>query len=263
MRKRMKLLDKFLKTLRKTAANHGFTCDVCKAEVFSYPNPRLCGVCLSRLDKNDGFSCPKCGRKTLAEGVCLSCKALPPRFTFACSPFSYEGKTAAILNRVKNGDRRIAHFFGDSMADEWIARFKQSVSTWKKEETLLLLPVPLTQEKRRERGYNQAEELAEAVCARLIENGYAAEMDVSVLEKRRDTPQQKHLGFSARAENVSGAYHVHKRKACQGKTIVLVDDVMTTGATGSECAKLLLSAGAKAVWFLTATSLPESKRSET
>ena len=258
----MKLLDKFLKKLRETAARNGFTCDACGAEVFSYPAPRLCGACLSRLDKNDGLSCPKCGRKTLAEGVCLSCKSLPPHFTFACSPFSYEGKTAALVNRVKNGDRRLAHFFGDGMADALIARLQSAREPLEENETLLLLPVPTTPEKRRERGYNQAEDIAEAVCARFTEAGYAAETDFSVLEKRRDISQQKHLGFAARAENVSGAYHVHKRKACRDRAIVLVDDIMTTGATGSECAKLLLSAGAKAVWFLTATSLPESKRSE-
>jgi predicted amidophosphoribosyltransferase len=60
-------------------------------------------------------------------------------------------------------------------------------------------------------------------------------------------------------ENASGAYHVHKRAFCKGRTILLIDDIMTTGATGSECAKLLLGAGAKEVYFLVAAATPEKK----
>ena len=70
---------------------------------------------------------------------------------------------------------------------------------------------------------------------------------------------RRDLNFSGRLENASGAYHVHKRTACKNKTILLIDDIMTTGATGSECARVLFAAGAAEVVFLTAAALPERK----
>ena len=65
------------------------------------------------------------------------------------------------------------------------------------------------------------------------------------------------MTYRERQENVSGAYRVHKRKACRGRTILLVDDVLTTGATGGECAERLFAAGAKEVCFLVAAAVPE------
>ena len=127
------------------------------------------------------------------------------------------------------------------------------------EEALLLIPVPLTKKRLRERGYNQASLLAERVFEVLLEKGYRVELREDILVKRRDTAQQKHMDFSSRMENVAGAYHVARRKACRGRSMVLIDDILTTGATGSECASRLLSAGAADVVFLTGASLPEQK----
>lgn len=89
--------------------------------------------------------------------------------------------------------------------------------------------------------------------------GVAVRLDAELLEKRRETELQKQKTRRERAENVHGAYHVKKRKECKDKTIVLVDDILTTGATGSECARLLLSAKASKVIFLVAAALPEQK----
>ena len=105
----------------------------------------------------------------------------------------------------------------------------------------------------------EAEELSETLCKRLQESGYGAELDTQILQKTRETAQQKHMDRKERQENVAGAYHVHKRKECRDRTIILVDDIMTTGATGSECAARLLGAGAKEVIFLVAASLPEMR----
>ena len=121
------------------------------------------------------------------------------------------------------------------------------------------MPVPITFAKLRERGYNQAERLAEVVSARLTAHGFDVEFIADVLEKRRETAPQKTKSFYERKENVAGAFFVHKRKVCKDKIVVLVDDVMTTGATGSACAEKLKNAGAKRVIFLTATALEELK----
>ena len=93
--------------------------------------------------------------------------------------------------------------------------------------------------------------------ARIIAAKLGLELDTETLIKKRETMQQKHLTEQERAQNLKGAFHVHKRKLVQDKTIILVDDVMTTGATGSECARTLMNAGAKAVVFLSVASLPE------
>ncbi len=250
-------LQKLKKKFRNFFKQNAFGCDGCGAELFDYPVHRLCAECEGKMRKNDGRICPKCGRKTLAEGVCLACKSRLPKFTKGFSPFVYRGESASFINRVKNGRPMLVSYFAERMAEYFMSEYKD-VKRFK-EETLLIIPVPMTNERLKKRGYNQAEELAEGVCMRLQENGYLVEMDTDVLQKLRDTSQQKHMGYMARQENVSGAYHVHKRKACRNRTVVLVDDIMTTGATGSECAAKLIGAGAKEVFFLVAMALPEMK----
>ncbi len=122
---------------------------------------------------------------------------------------------------------------------------------------LLLVPVPLTKTRCKERGYNQAVELAHSVYAYLQKHNYSARLELNALEKTRESGEQKHLGFLDRAKNVLGSYHLSKRKLLEGQAVVLVDDIMTTGATGSECARLIRGAGASAVYLLTAGALPE------
>ena len=254
-------LENIAESVRNFFRDQGFACDACGKELFEYPKIRLCQECAEKMRYNDGRICPKCGRKTLAEGVCLSCKSRLPRFSRGISPFVYRGETAGLINRVKNGTPTLAYYFAECMAkrlvDEYpsIEQFRQEEGT----EPLLFVAVPLTKERLRERGFNQAEELAKTICLRLQEAGYFVCLESDLLEKKKDTAQQKHMGYQARRKNVEGAYHVHKRKVCQGRTIVLVDDIMTTGATGSECAARLLGAGAKEVIFLVAASLPELK----
>ena len=99
----MKLLERGLDAYRKLRSKRGYTCDDCGREIFSYPTERLCEGCLSLLEKNDKSVCPKCGRKTLAEGVCLDCKRRVPPFARGMSAFVYGGETARLINRLKNG----------------------------------------------------------------------------------------------------------------------------------------------------------------
>lgn len=256
----MDWLKRLKKRIRTFANARGFTCDACGKELFDYPVHRLCDACEQSLRFNKERTCGKCGRKTLAEGVCLSCKTLAPRFDKGMSPFVYRGESASFVNRIKTSNPTLALYFAERMADCLIERCEELQGfLGEGEGDLLLIPVPMTKARLRERGYNQAALLAERVFEVLQEKGYRVCLREDILIKRRDTAQQKHMGFTARAENVAGAYHVADRVACRGQIIVLIDDILTTGATGSECASRLLSAGARQVFFLVGASLPEQK----
>lgn len=243
----MKLnFEEFGKRARALFSRRGYTCDCCGVEIFDYPNRRICDEC-NALMQTQAPRCVKCGRKTITEGVCLTCKRENPTFDVGVSPFSYENMTASMINRFKNGERYLSEFFSERMADA----LKNSGHF---SSDLLAVCVPMIEEKRLERGYNQAEELAQSLSKRL---GIAVDCDV--LTKRKETSEQKHLTRKQRQENVKTAFFVHKRALINGKNILLIDDIMTTGATGNACARVLKNAGAKKVIFLTAVSLNEQK----
>lgn len=264
----MKIFKELEKLIRRIDFQNGYVCDACGREVFEYPIHRLCAECEEKLHYNDARVCPKCGRKTLAEGVCLTCKRKLPKFSVGFSPFEYKGSTAALVNCAKNGKRTLAYFFGESMAEylknkgDALPAFhfsEQDNNKIESQDKLLIIPVPTTEDSLVERGYNQAEDMARVVFEILNEQGYAVEFDAQVLLKQKETRAQKQLKYAEREENIAGAFHVHKRKACKDRVILLIDDIMTTGATGSECAARLYGAGAREVLFLTAASVAESK----
>lgn len=242
-------LEKWADGVRFFASRRGYTCDGCGREVFSYPVKRLCDDCGAQLSRNEKSVCPKCGRRTVAEGLCLDCKARPPRFERGFSPFSYTGLVAGMLNRFKEGQRHLAWFFGEAMAAS-AADAIAGGGLIVPEKGLLILSVPASERRRRERGYDQAAELAKVV-GRLL----SSERSAGLVMVRETRPQKK-LTARERRANADGAYRAD-RKACAGRTVLLVDDLMTTGATADACTRALLKAGAERVYFLSAASVPE------
>lgn len=277
--KGMSKLLEWLARFRARNTRSGFTCDCCECEIFDYPLHRVCARCEKSFLENTGRFCEKCGRKTLAEGICLSCKREAPAFKLGVSPFVYFGEVASLINRVKNGNRRLACYFGERMATRFLEAVPEAKmrfgegryavnefplgigddgKRWKEGETLYIAPVPTTEESRRARGYNQAEELAQAVAEQLVEEGLTIAYCPNALEKR-ETSEQKKLSFSERVKSAEEAYRVQDRSLWKDRTVLLVDDIMTTGATGSACARRLYKAKAKEVFFLVGASLPEKK----
>ena len=244
-------LKTWMEKLRKATYKRGFVCDCCKAELFDYPHTRVCKSCEDTFFRNTLHTCTVCGRHTETDGVCLVCKEHSPTF-IGISPFVYLGDTAGTLNRIKNGNRRLSCYYAQQMVNAFANAYGIL-------QEVVFLPIPMTKEKLRLRGYNQAQDLAEAVEEEWKNAGGTATLYTDVLIKTRETEAQKHLSLRAREQNLQGVFHLTKRALLKGKTVILIDDIMTTGATGDVCAELCKGAGAKEVYFLCVASVPEKQ----
>jgi ComF family protein len=201
----------------------------------------LCAACWERLPRHRGRVC-LCGRPLLAGGAgpCGRCRRGLTSFESGASLGPYEGTLRTLLHDLKyRGRRRLAARLAEALLREAAVR---RVLT----EDAVLAPVPLHPRKRRERGFNQAELLARELAARS-----GAEVCAGALVRRVDTPAQAGLSAAARRRNVARAFAVRQRARVAGRTVVLVDDVLTTGATALACARALAGAGARAVRVLT------------
>jgi ComF family protein len=114
-----------------------------------------------------------------------------------------------------------------------------------------VVPVPLSKGRKRERGFNQAELIASAVA-----HEAGLPLRARLLTKTKERPPQAGLSASARRSNVASAYRARLPRSLQGETLLLVDDVLTTGATAEAAARALLAAGAGAVDVLTLARVP-------
>jgi ComF family protein len=159
----------------------------------------------------------------------------------------YTGKLRQAVLRLKFAkDERLGERLGELLAPAWDALPQRSES-----RSLLIVPVPLHSSRRRERGFNQSDLLASGLARALVKRGGAApQVAKACLRRKRATPPQTGLSVTARRENLRGAFEVVKPHMVSGREIVLVDDVMTTGATLSACARTLKRAGAARVMGL-------------
>lgn len=204
----------------------------------------LCVACWSTLTFIAPPYCARCGTPfefaMPGETLCGACMAEPPPFARARAVLVYDDGSRPLVLGFKHGDR--IHAAGAYGA--WLARAGADLLA----DADLLAPVPLHRWRLFRRRYNQAALLARAA-------GRVAKVPVvpDLLVRRRATPSQGGLGRKGRARNVKGAFQLRRgqRERVKSKRIVLVDDVLTTGATLAECARVLLHAGAARVDVLT------------
>jgi ComF family protein len=183
---------------------------------------------------------PLSGAAPLA--VCGRCRRGLSLFRTGFSLGPYEGALRAVIHELKfHGRRRVA-----ARLAERIAASPGSAAVLTAEA--VLVPVPLHPRRRRERGFNQSELLARALARRCPVVTVAAD----ALVRRKETPPQTGLTAAARRSNVAGAFAVRRRSRVDGRVVVVVDDVVTTGATARACARALREAGAVEVRLLSA-----------
>ena len=199
-------------------------------DLFFPPKCVFCGKILDSGEHGYGF-CARCQRELpwLRDGQ----GELTGEFFSLCSaPLRYQDKVRDSIRRYKFSGRRgyykvYGRLVAQCVSDHLAGRY--DLITW----------VPLSPQRKRERGYDQSFLLASAAALEL------GEVAVETLRKARDTPAQSGLTEDAqRRANVLGAYTPVDRSLVEGKRVLLIDDVVTTGATLSECARMLRTMGA-------------------
>ena len=186
----------------------------------------------------------------MASGVraCGGCLQSPPPYDSALAAVDYGHPWDRLIARFKfNAALDLASFFARIVHDAWHAGGHAAPA--------VLLPVPLAPQRLRERGYNQSWEIARRLAPRLH-----CAADAKLLLRIRDTPHQLAFPVERRAANVQGAFAIEPARAAElrGRSVAVLDDVMTTGATAAEIARVLRQAGAAQVhlWVVARTPAP-------
>ena len=227
-------------------------CLLCHAPRPSAGSPRgaavICRGCAARLMPSGPPVCARCGVGVPgafdAVMECRACRRRPPAFDAARSPWAYTDAAREAVHRFKYRRRwRLGRWLASEMASAAAAAFPV-------EEVSAVLPVPQHWLTRRLRGFHGAGRLADAVARSL-----GKPCLTSALRCRRWTATQSRLPWRARVRNVRGAFAATERLV-RGRSILLVDDVLTSGATADACARALKAAGARRVFVLAAARTP-------
>jgi ComF family protein len=221
-------------------------CIQCAAAVESHG--ALCARCWREIRFLGAPCCACCGLPFPydqgPETLCPSCIALPPSFDRARSAMIYDAHSRKLVLTLKHGDRQ----HGLPAFGTWLLRAGASLLA----EAEIAAPVPLHWTRLFSRCFNQSALLAYAATAACRRLGLAApDVVPDLLERRRRTPPQGRLSRTGRRSNVEGAFRLRPGVVVKGQRVLLFDDVLTTGATIEECARVLKRAGAARVDVLT------------
>lgn len=212
-------------------------CIVCGDEITRNSKYSMCAKCIKSLPdiKNP---CEKCGGNVISGSVCLNCKSNKPIFERTFVSFNYTPSISTLIYKFKYENAKyLAPYLSNFLINTYIASGI---------DVDYIIPVPLSKERLTERTYNQAELL----CVN-FDKHLNIPVKTNIVERVKDTPHQTNLSRKERLTNLEKAFKVTSKKDVKGKTILIVDDVYTTGATLNEISKVLYSSGAKCVYGLT------------
>jgi ComF family protein len=216
-------------------------CQLCREERAIRDEGYVCAKCRSQVRFIEPPFCDRCGLPFEGEITgtfeCGNCREMELHFSSARSAVTARGPVLDAIHRYK--------YDGQMWFEDFLAKlFSARAFDWQQHEPCdVLVPVPLFPVKQRERGFNQAEQLA-----RQLGESLNVRVDSGLLKRVVPTPTQTHLSRKQRADNMRNAFALCRpQEPLKGRSFVLIDDVFTTGATTSACAKVLLKAGAERV----------------
>lgn len=205
------------------------SCLLCQADSH---NDLLCPGCQNDLPLHNASHCPTCADDSPQGNTCPRCLAEPPHFDQTFAAFRYEFPVDRIIKALKYGHQlAISPWLGKKLADH---------PGLQNRDIDQIIAMPLYPDRMRERGFNQSIEIA-----RPLSHTLQRPLLLDCLQRTRATQPQAELNLKERHSNVRGAFDC--TSDLTGQSILLVDDVMTTGATLNECARVLKLHGARHV----------------
>lgn len=201
----------------------------------------LCEPCLQALPWHQSLQCPQCGLVSSGQ-ICGSCLAAPPSFDATHAVFTYDFPLDKLLQQYKYRETL-------QLSKTFSVLLEQKLKASQMDRKIdLVIPMPMHHKRLQERGFNQALEIA-----RQLSNTTGLPLDYAACQRVKLTPPQASLPLKERSKNIRGAFHCGTD--LQGLNVVLIDDVMTTGASLDELAKTLKQAGAAHVecWVIART----------
>ena len=231
-------------------------CRVCEEPLVWVSGAPVCLGCMAQVRRRTSAACVRCGDRMEAEAqledmrfeqyVCRVCRVAPPAFERAVAYGAYDGTLRALLHLLKyDGMEGVAKDLGERLAEAAVELQAEAAGG------LLVVAVPLHGRVERERGFNQSRLIADSMIGRLalLRPEWTLEAAHDVLARRKRTAAQFQLSQRERRRNLAGAFAVTGQ--VRGREVLLVDDILTTGATARECAQVLRAAGAQRVWVAT------------
>lgn len=216
------------------------TCPIC-ADIVTPAGALICADCARRLPLVRQPVCKKCGKEILSELVeyCLDCSRHPRSFEAGMALLNYDEMVGRSMAEIKYKNRRE---YLDFYAEALSIRYRKQIGRIRPD---LLIPVPVHASRKRSRGFNQAEELAKR-----LGKLWALPVNARFLVRGRKTNPQKELSPSERLKNLQDAFECRHR-ALEGdvpNTVILIDDIYTTGSTVEACTRILKAAGVERVY---------------